>query len=641
VRPIALRVAVVAAALAAGCDSATPAGPDTSAPPVSEDDAGGDAAPGADSDASADAAADMGGGTDAATKDGGADTADAKDAAVMAKGCKKDGDCAQIQTTSCQLTTCATATGLCQVTDLPDDVTCPNAEPCKVGAVCKAGVCNYQIKVCDDGNPCTDDACGAGGACSHDLGKSKLCVDGSPCTVTAICIDGTCTAKVSVECKDDKPCTVDACDPKVGCTHAASNDGTSCDDGKFCTESDGCLAGACVGKAKVCTDDDNPCTFIGCENKNNQGCTTIPISTPLLCDDGKACTTKDVCSGGACTGVPANCDDQNPCTDDSCDDAKGCQHVDNTKPCGGGDPCAPAGTCQGGTCAVVPVACDDGNQCTQDACDKVLGCQSKAVPAPCFDGSVCTENDSCAGGACKAGTPIGCDDGKACTTDGCDAAKGCTFAPAVYGAACGAGKQCAVGLCLGAECGDGWCAPAEDSAGCAADCPVNGGACAAGDAGCLKTCTAAKCGVPAEACGKVAGCADIPTCVTPCGADLPCQIGCLLNAGAAALQANLALDQCVQAFCVEDSWLGKKCTGGGPIYVACVGACEGAMCKLLSLQCKASAGCVAVRQCLQQCDAGDDPAKIVACIADCKSKAALADIAKNADLDTCSATYCQ
>ena len=49
------------------------------------------------------------------------------------------------------------------------------------------------------------------------------------------------------------------------------------------------------------------------------------------CDDGDACTTNDACSGGNCVGgPPLNCDDNNPCTTDTCAPLLGCQHANNT-----------------------------------------------------------------------------------------------------------------------------------------------------------------------------------------------------------------------------------------------------------------------------------------------------------------------
>jgi hypothetical protein len=55
-----------------------------------------------------------------------------------------------------------------------------------------------------------------------------------------------------VACDDGNPCTADACDPATGCTFSAAGaDGTSCDDGDACTDNDVCGGGACSG-TRVC-----------------------------------------------------------------------------------------------------------------------------------------------------------------------------------------------------------------------------------------------------------------------------------------------------------------------------------------------------------------------------------------------------
>jgi FtsP/CotA-like multicopper oxidase with cupredoxin domain len=48
----------------------------------------------------------------------------------------------------------------------------------------------------------------------------------------------------------------------------------------------------------------------------------------------------------------------------------------------------------------------------------------------CDDGDVCNGGETCAGGGeCAAGTPLDCDDGKACTIDSCDPVAGCVHTP--------------------------------------------------------------------------------------------------------------------------------------------------------------------------------------------------------------------
>ncbi len=65
--------------------------------------------------------------------------------------------------------------------------------------------------------------------------------------------------------------------------------------------------------------------------------------------------------------------------------------------------------------------CDDNNPCTTDTCDSAKGCVFANNSLACSDGSVCTENDACKDGKCVAGAKQkSCDDGKKCTKDSCD-----------------------------------------------------------------------------------------------------------------------------------------------------------------------------------------------------------------------------
>ena len=100
------------------------------------------------------------------------------------------------------------------------------------------------------------------------------------------------------------------------------------------------------------------------------------VNNTAPCDDANACTTADTCAGGVCVGGPApNCDDGNPCTDDSCSPATGCVHVNNAASCDDANACTTADTCAGGVCVGGPAPnCDDGNGCTDDSCSPATGC---------------------------------------------------------------------------------------------------------------------------------------------------------------------------------------------------------------------------------------------------------------------------
>ena len=147
------------------------------------------------------------------------------------------------------------------------------------------------------------------------------------------------------------------------------------------------------------------------------------------CSDADACTQGDLCAEGACTaGAQLQCDDQNPCTDDSCADGA-CVFTPNESDCDDGNACTDESTCVGGACqGQSSVECDDGDLCTDDSCHPVDGCVAVPNIAPCTDLNACTVNDVCLNGTCESGADLVCDDGDDCTTDSCDEAVGCEHA---------------------------------------------------------------------------------------------------------------------------------------------------------------------------------------------------------------------
>ena len=83
--------------------------------------------------------------------------------------------------------------------------------------------------------------------------------------------------------------------------------------------------------------------------------------------------------------------------------------------------------------------CNDANPCTSDSCDPAKGCQHKAKAGACNDSNNCTINDICAATTCS-GKAKNCDDGKPCTADSCISGKGC-----VHGPGCALPKVCGAG----------------------------------------------------------------------------------------------------------------------------------------------------------------------------------------------------
>ncbi len=158
--------------------------------------------------------------------------------------------------------------------------------------------------------------------------------------------------------------------------------------------------------------------------------------------------------GDACQCVNVDCDDHNPCTDDTCNPLSGCVHTNNTAACSDGNACTVGDVCGGGSChAGGPANCDDANICTDDTCSPATGCVHVNNTHSCSDGNACTTNDACSGGVCQGGPPPSCDDGNVCTTDSCDPSSGCVHAANTSvcddGNACTVGDVCSGGMCAG------------------------------------------------------------------------------------------------------------------------------------------------------------------------------------------------
>ncbi len=326
---------------------------------------------------------------------------------------------------------------------------------CQVG-VCNGALCVAQItaddKACSDGDVCTSGEKCKAGACTG--GAATACNDNNACTVDSCDPNNGCVYSAQPsKClnSDNNPCTSDVCNPTTGaCDHTPAS-GAICDDKDACTVGDTCKDGACKSGANLVCNDDNVCTDDSCDVTT--GCKTV--NQTAACNDGNACTEGDACLDGTCRAgkTATDCDDKNACTTDSCVPKTGCAHEAVLGDCEDGDACTQADTCVEGTCTAGQAkACDDGNACTTDSCDKVKGCVAANSTASCEDGDACTEGDACAAGKCAAGKAKVCDDVNPCTTDACDVAKGCTTtdntAACDDGSACTTGDACLAGACL-------------------------------------------------------------------------------------------------------------------------------------------------------------------------------------------------
>ncbi len=216
--------------------------------------------------------------------------------------------------------------------------------------------------VCDDDNECTEDEC-VGGECVFSPLEGETCLGGEQCATAGVCqADGSCLGAVALNCDDSNPCTTDSCDPKTAqCTHVPIPNGQPCGDGNACTQGDSCVEGVCMAGDAADCDDENGCTSDDCDSVTGE-CVYGDIADNEACEDGDPCTAKDSCNQGSCAGgVAVDCDDDNVCTDDSCDAQVGCQNDPNDLPCSDESVCTVGDQCTDGSCIGEDLVCNDNN----------------------------------------------------------------------------------------------------------------------------------------------------------------------------------------------------------------------------------------------------------------------------------------
>jgi MYXO-CTERM domain-containing protein len=206
---------------------------------------------------------------------------------------------------------------------------------------------------CPAPEPCHDaGACDATtGACSYPpKANGTACNDGNACTQSDTCQAGACVGGNPVTCAAQDQChDVGVCDPATGaCSNPAKPDGSLCTDGDACTTGDTCQAGACVGGAPVTCPAPDACHEAGVCDPSTGACSNAPKPDGSSCDDGDACTQTDTCKAGNCVGGnPVTCAAQDECHDVGVCDAATGQCTNPAK--GDGTPCS-SGNCASGVC---------------------------------------------------------------------------------------------------------------------------------------------------------------------------------------------------------------------------------------------------------------------------------------------------
>lgn len=158
----------------------------------------------------------------------------------------------------CALGTCKGVT-ICECATTADCASKEDGNICNGTLACDTSTFPYTckldsatVKTCDPSldTECLAKQCNAqSGNCEFTaINEALPCNDGDACTEEDFCQNGTCSPFVPLNCNDNNPCSLDACDNEEGCTHSALPL-SPCEDGDSATVYDTCVEYECIGVA--------------------------------------------------------------------------------------------------------------------------------------------------------------------------------------------------------------------------------------------------------------------------------------------------------------------------------------------------------------------------------------------------------
>lgn len=448
-----------------------------------------------------------------------------------------------------------------------------------------------NVPACRDaGHPCEgNQSCCEGLVCvASGPGSAKRC---------APCPDGQigCASACIPACEATDQChQAGECDPTTGtCTTPAVEDGTPCDDGNACTQTDTCQGGSCGGSNPVACSASDQCHEAGECDPNTGICSDPAKPDGAACDaDGDACTAGDSCQDGECAaGSPPDCEVCNACSGGDCqpvDSDSGCATVCcNGSCCGAGEECVD-NACQS-TCLEAQDPCQVNSQCCQTPPTSCAPANPNcyATGTDPFNQCCHDTNESC-GNDCDCCALQLCEDGTCCKVAGGSCSSESECCDGIGDQTCFNGRCCVLEghTCEGPDdCCAGMCGPDGFCQGCLG----LQQACEADDNQCCQD-------QEATSCDEI-GFGSEPSCCRPPGGacnenDDCCRGGTCCN-GQCCDVDNECVDNACQGICRQH---GERCLGAQ--------CCDGLECRYRLLGEEPLCRDATCSEALEMCDKG-------------------------------------
>lgn len=208
--------------------------------------------------------------------------------------------------------------------------TCPNTQTCGGGGtqgVCGGFICSVDTD-CSTNIKCQSAICNNGKCGTIPVADGIYCNDNNACTQSDTCQNGICLGTDLIVCVALNQChTAGKCDTVTGtCSNPIETNGSICNDGNACTQTDVCEAGSCVGSNPVTCSVSNECQIGVCDPQTGCVINFVPAGSTTanqtsgncminecdgigniinVIDDSNVPVTNNQCIPGTCSnGVP-------------------------------------------------------------------------------------------------------------------------------------------------------------------------------------------------------------------------------------------------------------------------------------------------------------------------------------------------